>query len=419
MAPTTETGSNDKGRVPVGKTANEASNTTLSPLDASRLIISLSKDPLPIPPDSDASTRTHTDHILTATWTATHGWSAPQIAPYANLSLPPTASVLQYATSCFEGMKLYRGFDGKLRLFRPIDNCRRLLDSATRISLPSFEPAELEKLIKELCRIDGSRWLPKKTGSGTCLYLRPTMIGIDADLGFRVPQEVLLYVVITYWPSPKVPIHPARSEAQPDGLKLWASTSRWVRAWPGGSGNAKLAANYGPALMADREAKRRGYDQVLWLFGDDGRVTEAGSANFFVVWKSKAETIELVTPPLESELILPGITRRSVLELARKRFGNTDKWEIDGNTVSATKVDVLEKDFTIFDIAEAVKEERLLGAFVVGTAAFVISVSQIHALDQDIDFVVDRVPHAALLRKWLNDIMYGVEDNVWTTVIDG
>lgn len=95
---------------------------------------------------------------------------------------------------------------------------------------------------------------------------------------------------------------------------------------------------------------------MLWLFGDDGRATEAGSANSFVIWKSRVGAVELVTPPLDGELILSGITRRSVLELARKRFVNIDEWEIDRNTVSATKVDVLEKYFAIFDTDEAVKQ---------------------------------------------------------------
>ncbi|KAJ4993140.1 branched-chain amino acid cytosolic [Stagonosporopsis vannaccii] len=379
-------------------------------LDASRLTISLTDSPQTMPEPSSISTKDHSDHILTVSWTAKNGWSSPRIASYTNFSLPPTANVLHYATACFEGMKLYRGFDDKLRLFRPLENCRRLLESAIRISLPAFDPEELRQLISELCRVDGPRWLPKDTSRGRCLYIRPTLIGIDADLGFRVPQEALLYVILTYWPT----------STFTGPLRLLANTQQWVRAWPGGSGNSKLAANYGPALIAHGEAKRRGFDQVLWLFGPEGRVTEAGSTNFFVVWKRKSGGIELITPSLDCGLILPGITRRSVIELSRERFAESKEWELNGSLRWANRLDVVERDFTIHDIIEAEKEGRLKGAFAVGTAAFVNCVSQIHTPDRiiRIDVDVDTAPYAALLHAWLSNIMYGIEQSDWTQIVE-
>lgn len=126
--------------------------------------------------------------MVTAVWKATTGWEAPELKPYGNFSLAPTASVLHYATECFEGMKLYRGYDGKLRLFRPDCNCRRMLISTTRVSLPAFEPEELEKLITALVAVDGEKWLPKSR-PGTYLYLRPAMIGSAAGLGVATPKE--------------------------------------------------------------------------------------------------------------------------------------------------------------------------------------------------------------------------------------
>lgn len=122
-----------------------------------------------------------TDHMITAVWRSTTGWEDPELRPYGNLSLAPTASVLHYATECFEGMKMYRGFDGKLRLFRPDANCKRMLMSSIRIALPGFDPKELEKLIIAMIAIDGPKWLPKP---GTFLYLRPTMIGSAAVCSF-------------------------------------------------------------------------------------------------------------------------------------------------------------------------------------------------------------------------------------------
>jgi branched-chain amino acid aminotransferase len=332
---------------PAGITASAGS--ALSTLDASKLYISLTDKPLSIPEPSQTSTKTHTDHLLTVTWTSEQGWSAPQIAPYQPLSLPPTASVLHYATACFEGTKLYRGYDGKLRVFRLIENCRRMGESSTRISMPAPDPEELCKLIKEVCRVEGPRWLPSNTSKGKHLYIRPTMIGVDADLECHVPREVLLYVVITYWPLAANLSLTSGDKRALTGLKLWASPEGTERAWPGGSGNRKVSSNYAPSLSAHREAQREGFDQVLWLHGHERIVTEAGGTNFFVIWKTRSGTVELITAPLESGLILPGITRRSILELAKSRFDTTAEWELDGNNVTAREVSVVERDFSMFD----------------------------------------------------------------------
>ncbi len=173
-----------------------------------------------------------TDHMVTAVWKATTGWEAPELRPYGNLSLAPTASVLHYATECFEGMKMYRGFDGKLRLFRPSANCQRMLVSATRISLPAFDPKELEKLIKAIIAVDGPKWLPKSK-PGQYLYLRPSMIGSAPALGVQTPKEATLFVISTFMP-------PLDS---PKGLRLLASENG-VRAWPGGFGYAKVGGKF-------------------------------------------------------------------------------------------------------------------------------------------------------------------------------
>jgi len=137
--------------------------------------------------------------------------------------------------------------------------------SATRISLPGFDPKELEKLIIAMIAVDGPKWLPTP---GTFLYLRPTMIGSAGALGVASPKEATLFIISTFMP----PL------GSPKGMKLLASQDG-VRAWPGGFGYAKVGANYGPSLMASSEARTRGYDQVLWLL--DGFVTEAGASNFF------------------------------------------------------------------------------------------------------------------------------------------
>ncbi len=308
------------------------------------------------------------------------GWDAPRLVPYGPLSIMPTASVLHYATECFEGMKLYRGYDGKLRLFRPDRNCNRMLRSATRIALPAFDPAELQKLIFKLVSVDGPKWLPKSR-PGTFLYLRPTMIANGAALGVQKPREALLYIIACCFPSwdePTAPAIPSTSlgvngsilGTSKPGLKLLASRDDMVRAWPGGFGFAKVGANYGPSLLAQGEARERGYDQILWLFGAQCDVTEAGASNFFVVWRTREGRLQLVTAPLDDGIILDGVTRRSVLELARARLTKT--WEqLEG-------LEVVERKYCMREVEEAVEEGRLVEAFAAGTAVSVLS-RHIHA----------------------------------------
>jgi len=305
--------------------------------------------------------------MMAVSWTSTTGWQTPHLKPYGPLSMDPTASCLHYATECFEGMKLYRGFDGRLRLFRPDCNARRMLISSTRIALPAFDPAELEKLIIYLCNVDGEKWLPKSR-PGHFLYLRPTMIANGAGLGVQKPREALLYIILCCFPSFDEPQgtvvgNPLNrngvvpSFGTPDrrpGMHLLASQDDMVRAWPGGFGYAKVGANYGPSLIAQAEARSRGYDQILWLFGTEGEITEAGASNFFVVWRTKEGSLQLVTAPLGGKIILDGVTRRSVLGLAKERLGS--------------ELECVERKFTMSEVVEAMEEGRLVEAFAAGTA---------------------------------------------------
>ncbi|KAG9246450.1 putative branched-chain-amino-acid aminotransferase [Calycina marina] len=365
----------------------------LRPLDASKLIFTPTTTPMSVPAKGDAEAYISSqcsDHMITAVWKRETGWESPELKPYGNLSLAPTASVLHYATECFEGMKVYRGYDKKLRLFRPEANCARMLISATRIALPAFEPSELEKLILALLEVDGVKWLPK---TGDFLYLRPTMIGSAPGLGVATPREATLFVIMTFMPSLN----------KEGGLRLLASQNG-VRAWPGGFGFAKVGANYGPSLMATGEARARGYDQVLWLL--NGQVTEAGASNFFIVWKTKAGNMQLVTAPLGNKIILDGITRRSIIQLAKERLSD--------------ELELVERDFTMDDIVEAVNEGRIVEAFAAGTAYFVAPISAINYNDQDLDMPMyegDSGKYTAILKTWLMNIMYGKENHPWGVVV--
>ncbi len=329
------------------------SETTETPLYASKLKINLTQTPRAVPALDDPIRNVSsyaTDHMITATWKAGSGWEAPELKAYGPLSLMPTASVLHYATECFEGMKAYRGQDGKLRLFRPDCNAARLLMSSARISLPTFEPKEVQTLVEKLMEVDGAKFLPKDQ-PGKFLYLRPTMIGTQAELGVQSPKEAMLFVIATYMPD----------LGAATGMKLLASQNDTVRAWPGGFGFAKVGANYGPSLPANAEAKARGYDQILWLLGDDCKVTEAGASNFFVVIRNKeTNKPEMITAPLGDKIILDGVTRRSVIQLAKERLAVSSS--------DLEDVEIVERQFTMLELVEASKEGRLVEAFACGTA---------------------------------------------------
>ena len=169
-----------------------------------------------------------------------------------------------------------------------------------------------------------------------------------------------MFIIAVPWPDLSTGTKPGTAP-NPPGLKLLASKGD-TRAWPGGFGFAKVGANYGPAFVSHMEGRKRGYDQILWLLGD--QVTEAGASNFFVVWKTKDGKLELVTAPLEGKVILDGVTRRSVLELARERLVKGSKYLTD----DVKGIDVVERTFTIQEFEEAWKERRLVEAFVSGTA---------------------------------------------------
>lgn len=381
----------------------------LPELDASRLTTTLTSHPRSVPlPDSDEvkAQRTCTDHMVTAQWTLSAGWAAPELKPYGPLSLMPTSSCLHYATECFEGMKLYRGFDGRLRLFRPSLNCRRMLVSSTRIALPSFPPAELEQLIIALCARDGPKWLPRER-PGSFLYIRPTMIGNDPALGVQKPKEALLYIIVACFPNMSAGTGPK------PGMKLLASQEDMVRAWPGGFGYAKVGANYGPSLLAQGEARAKGYDQILWLFGENCEVTEAGASNFFVVWRTREGGLQLVTAPLGEKIILDGVTRRSVLELARERLSGRDE-ELEA-------VEVVERKFQMHELVEAVEEGRLVEAFAAGTAFFIAPIAAISFRGKDLKIPMakgDTGAYAGAIKTWLMDIMYGRCQHEWGVVIE-
>jgi len=338
-------------------------------LDASKLKITLSETLKPIPePESLSFGQTMTDHMLVATYDPLTGWSAPEIKPFGPLSLSPASSCFQYCPNVFEGMKAYRGPDGKPRLFRPDQNMARLERSAERVALPPFDSTALLTLIKRLVLIE-SRWIPH--GPGYSLYIRPTIIGTRPYLAVAASDHAMLYVIL----SPTGPYF--RTGPKPISL---LAVSESVRSWPGGTGGYKLGLNYAPGFLPQRIGAKEGYDQILWLLGDEKRVTEAGAMNFFVVVQREDGDVDVITPPLDGT-ILPGLTRASCLELLASHTAT--KTALPG-LPSTLRLHTHEQPLTMAQLGAWADEGKLLEAFGVGTAVIVAPVGKIGFEGRDI-----------------------------------
>ncbi|KAG5303997.1 branched-chain amino acid aminotransferase [Histoplasma capsulatum G186AR] len=366
-------------------------------VDVSKL--SITKNPSPsklTPPEKLVFGSTFTDHMLMVKWNTKDGWLSPSIVPFQNLSLNPATCVFHYAFECFEGMKAYKDKDGGIRLFRPDMNMARLNRSSKRIALPTLDEDAAIKLISELVKLD-SRFIPQTRGYS--LYLRPTMIGTQETLGVSAPSSALLFVIA----SPVGPYYPTGFKA----ISLEA-TDYAVRAWPGGVGDKKLGANYAPCIVPQTEAAKKGHQQNLWLFGEEEYVTEVGTMNLFVALKNKeTRQNELITAPLDGT-ILEGVTRDSVLTLARERLGPR------GWTIS-------ERKLTMSEIAQAADEGRMIEVFGAGTAAIVSPVRTISWKGRTVDCGLKENEEAGKvaleMKNWIEGIQYGDEKHSWSVKI--
>ncbi|THH08726.1 hypothetical protein EW145_g2514 [Phellinidium pouzarii] len=340
--------------------------TSLPDIEQNRLQVVKSTNLRPPPPSSSlVFGQVFTDHMLMIPWSATNGWDIPKIQPYGPLSLEPCCTVFHYAQTVFEGMKAYRDGNGKVSLFRPDMNMKRMVNSAKRIALPTFDGDALLELIKELIRID-KHWIPQE--SGYSLYVRPTLIGTHKAIGVGPPNEALLFVIC----SPVGPYYP-------QGFKPVAlyGTTEFSRAAPGGTGGFKLGVNYAPGVVPQKAAAEKGYAQNLWLHGPEHYLTEVGTMNMFVVFKKDNGALELVTPPLDG-MILPGVTRDSVLSLARKHASGKNK--LDGLTSDFI---VSERPVTMSEVKAAAEANKLVELFGAGTAVVISPVDRIGYLDED------------------------------------
>ena len=259
------------------------------------------------------------DHMVTIEWSEEQGWHDAVVGPLAPLPLHPAAAVLHYAQEIFEGLKAYRLADGAMALFRPEANAARFNASARRLAMPEVPEDLFVNACRELVSVDKA-WFP--TVDGGSLYLRPFMIATEAFLGVR-PAKSYKFIVIA---SPAGNYFKSGAPA----VSIWVS--QYTRAAPGGTGAAKCGGNYAASLVPQAEAMAKGHDQVVFLDAAEHRwIEELGGMNLYFVFADGS----LITPPL-SGTILPGITRESLLTLAREeglvvreeKYG-IDQWRAD------------------------------------------------------------------------------------------
>lgn len=311
-----------------------------------------------------------TDHMLEADY-ENGEWKNIEIKPYQPLLLSPSLAALHYGQAIFEGIKAYKNTDGTAFIFRPRDNYKRFNISAERMQMPSVPEELFMEGMRQLVALD-KNWIPSKPDHS--LYIRPFMFSSDEVIGVR-PSDTYKFMIIL---SPTGPYY-----SEP--MRIYVE-EKYVRAAPGGVGYAKAAGNYGAAMFATAEAKKIGYDQVLWMDAIDHKyVQEIGTMNVFFIIGNKA-----ITPDLSQGTILDGVTRMSSITLLQEM----------GFTVE-------ERPLGIDEIIAAYKEGALYEVFGTGTAATISMIRELRYKDFVMKFEVEKWKTAPTVKKWLTDIREG------------
>ncbi len=313
-----------------------------------------------------------TDHMFIMDYAEGKGWHDARIVPFQNLSIHPASTVLHYGSEIFEGLKAYRTSDGTIQLFRPMENIKRLNRSAERMCLPTIDEEDALQALTTFIEIE-KNWVPKK--EGTSLYIRPFMFGNDETLGVHSVKNAT-FVIIT---SPvgsyyKEGINPVKIMIE----------SEDVRAVRGGTGEAKCGGNYAASNRAGQRAEEKGYSQVLWLDGVERKyIEEVGAMN--VMFKIDGK---VVTPKLAGS-ILPGITRKSIIELLKD----------EGYTVE-------ERLISVDELISALENGKLEEAWGCGTAAVVSPIGEL--CHKDVKYAINENKIGALTQH-LYDTLTGIQ----------
>ena len=322
------------------------------------------------------------DHMLICDY-AGGKWKAPQIVPFANLSMSPTSLALHYGQTVFEGMKAFRVMDGRVNIFRMERHYERFVRSLERMCMAIVPKEIFIEGLTQLIKLDRA-WIP--SGEGTSLYIRPFVFASEARFGVKVSEEYR-FVIFT-GPVPSLYVSPIKVKVE----------TNYVRAGKGGTGFAKCGGNYGGAFLPTQQARKEGYDQVLWTDGRDNRfIEESGMMNVMFVIGD-----HIVTPPL-SDSILDGITRDSLLAIAGDLGFKTD--------IRPVSTDELEKAF---------RDGTIKAAFGAGTAAVVAPIKTIHVNGFDFQLPPYRKDNIMYkLKEKLENIRMGIDADVhgWNFLI--
>lgn len=367
---------------------------TIPLTDTAALSFQVTPNPSPVPASrresilADPGFGVHfTDHMVGLRWTPEEGWHEPRVVPYGPLQLEPAAAVLHYAQEIFEGLKAYRHADGSIWTFRPEANAARMQRSAHRLALPPLPEEHFIAALKQLVAVDGA-WVP--SAPETSLYLRPFMFAEEAFLGVRPARTVAFYLIASpagaYFTGGVAPV------------SIWLST-QYSRAGRGGTGAAKTGGNYAASLLPQAEAYEKGCAQVLFLDSvEEKYLEELGGMNIVLVRRDGT----LITPASDS--ILEGVTRTSILQLARDRGLNVEH-----------------RPVTLDEWREGAASGEITEVFACGTAAVVTPIAQLKGEGFTIGDA--NAPAGELtmsLREELTDIQYGrrPDRHGWLTRLD-
>lgn len=313
-----------------------------------------------------------TDHMFVMNYDTGKGWNNARIVPFGDVSLSPAAMCLHYGQEIFEGLKAYRTADGSVQLFRPDENFKRMNVSAERMVIPKIDEEFCLYALKELLKIEED-WVPSTEGAA--LYIRPFIFATDPYVGVRPADHYLFMIILS--PSG------AYYSTGLNPVKIYVE-SRYVRAVRGGTGFAKTAANYAISLAGQDEAHKQDYEQVLWLDGVEQKyVEEVGSMNIFFVIDGK-----VITPALTGS-VLPGITRKSAIEVCRSRG-----YEVE------------ERRISIEEIAKAYDDGKLDEVFGTGTAAVISPVGHLKWNDKIMTINDNKI---GTVSQMLYDTMTGIQ----------
>jgi branched-chain amino acid aminotransferase len=327
-----------------------------------------------------------TDRMFVMEYSPKNGWHNARIEAFHNFSFSPATMVFHYAQEIFEGMKAFAYRDGKVAMFRPMENLMRLNNSADRLCMPNINADFVFKALCELIKLE-RKWVPAK--KDTSLYVRPTMIGVDPIIKVRSSDNFLFFIIL----SPVGPYFGSDNKMS----KIMVEDN-YVRASKGGMGSAKTGGNYAASIKAGMEAAKKGYDQVLWLDAEERKFAEeVGSMNIFFVIKDT-----LVTPALNGT-ILPGVTRKSAIELA-KHLG----------------MKVEERKVAILEVIEGLQNGSVSEVFGTGTACVISPVGTLGYKGKNFTVGNGEIgKYSSLLYENLTDIQYGRKDDnfSWMTVL--